>query len=72
MKKDNKYFGILINNKIPQAEKEINKYYKNVHLKFEGKTFLLNDKSTIERELKNGEVLKKDGQYLLKFINNKK
>ena len=70
MKKNNKYFGILLNNRIPKTEKEKNKYYKNVRLKFEGKAFIVKNNSTIEKELKNGEILKKDGQYLIKFINN--
>ena len=41
MKKNNKYFGILLNNRIPKTEKEKNKYYKNVRLKFEGKAFIV-------------------------------
>lgn len=66
------YFGILINNKIPDLENKENKYYKNVILKFQGQAFIVDSNNLREKqELKNGCKLKDDSEYLIKFINEK-
>ncbi len=66
-KKDNNYFGIYINDKIPKIQSKINKYYKNIKLDFEGKAFIV-DNNKLE-ELENGKKYKKSGKHTIKFIN---
>lgn len=71
MKEDKKDYGIYINKKIPNNDNKINKYYKNIRLDFKGKAFITNKGLTLEREIKNGEQIKRNGNYIVKFINEK-
>lgn len=77
MQKNNEYFGIYINKKIPKTkDKEnknnYNKYNKNIKLEFEGKAFIINNKENEKIELKSGEKYKKEGKHTIKFINSNK
>ena len=73
MKKEENYYGIYINNKIPKTKddkKHCNKYNRSIKLKFEGRAYLL--KSNEEKEeLKNNSKFKKNGRYTIQFINDK-
>lgn len=64
MKERNKYFGLYINKKIPKIKNkdnnnDINRYYKNIKLEFEGKAFIVDKKGNEKEELKTGEKYKK-------------
>ncbi len=71
-KRDN-YFGIYINDKIPNSEGKENKYYGNIELDFKGKAFIIekdkNDIEEIKEELESGKKYKKNGRHIIKFIN---
>lgn len=72
MKKENEYYGIKFNDKIPKIDK-VNKFTKEVKIKFEGKAYLIKrneDNEVIERkEIENGYKLKKEKEYEIAFIN---
>lgn len=61
--------GIKLNNKIPKLHNELNKYHKNISLKFKGKVFLVDNNLNKIEELKNKDKIKKNGYYRLKFID---
>lgn len=74
MKERNKYFGLYINKKIPKIKNkdnnnDINRYYKNIKLEFEGKAFIVDKKGNEKEELKTGEKYKKEGKHTIKLIN---
>lgn len=74
MKKEREYYGIYFNrDDIPKLDK-VNKYSKDVEIKFEGRTFLIkrdDDEKIVERiELENNYKFKKEGDYELEFIDN--
>lgn len=74
MKKQNEnYYGIYFNKDVPKFDK-VNKYRKEVEIKFEGRTFLVErdeDNKIVKRtELENNYKFKKEGKYELEFINN--
>lgn len=55
MKERNKYFGLYINKKIPKIKNkdnnnDINRYYKNIKLEFEGKAFIVDKKGNEKEE----------------------
>lgn len=60
---------IKLNNQIPKLNNELNKYHKNISLKFKGKVFLVDDNLNKIKELKNDDKIKKNGYYILKFID---
>lgn len=60
---------IKLNNQIPKLNNELNKYHKNISLKFKGKVFLVGDNLNKIKELKNDDKIKKNGYYILKFID---
>lgn len=70
-KKDN-YYGIRLNDDIPILD-DVNKYRKEVEIKFLGKAFLVerNDDEIIKTEIENYYKLDKEGNYEIEFINNK-
>ena len=74
MKKENEYYGIKFNDKIPKIDK-VNKFTKEVKIEFEGKAYLIKrneDNEVIERkEIENGYKLKKEKEYEIAFINYK-
>lgn len=70
--KKEKYYGISLNDKIPQFDNKKNKFDKKVKVCFCGKAYLLerNDKDEIERiEIENNYELKKERDYEIEFIN---
>lgn len=73
MKKE-KYYGIYFNDNIPKLDK-VNKYRKEVEIKFNGQAYLIkrdDNEEIIEREqLKNKYKLKKEDKYEIEFINSK-
>lgn len=71
MKKEDKYYGIRFNDDIPKVD-EINKFNKEVELRFMGKAYLVERKdNTVEKiELQNYHKLKKEGLYEIEFTNN--
>lgn len=67
-----KYYGILLNDKIPKLDNKKNKFDKKVKVCFLGKAYLLekNDKDEIERiEIENNYELNKERHYEIEFIN---
>ena len=72
MKKEKKYYGIKFNDEIPKVDK-VNKFRKEVEIKFEGKANLIkrdDDDKIVERtEIENGYKLKKEKDYEIEFIN---
>lgn len=72
MKKKEKYYGIYLNNDIPKIDK-INKYSKEIEIKFEGKAYLIerdDEDKIIERtEIENEYKLKKEKDYEIEFTN---
>lgn len=72
--KEKEYYGIYLNDNIPKIEK-INKYSKEVEIKFEGKAFLIerdDDDEIIKRtEIENECKLKKEKDYEIEFTNMK-
>lgn len=73
-KQKDDYYGIYFNDDdIPKLDK-VNKYRKEVEIKFEGRTFLIerdeDDKIVKRTELENNYKFKKEGEYELEFINN--
>ena len=73
-KQKDDYYGIYFNDEdIPKLDK-VNKYKKEVEIKFEGRTFLIerddDDKIVKRTELENNYKFKKEGEYELEFINN--
>lgn len=72
MKKENEYYGIKFNDKIPKTDK-VNKFTKEVKIEFEGRAYLIKrneDNEVIERkEIENGYKLKKEKDYEIAFIN---
>ncbi len=72
MKKDEKYFGIKLNNDIPKLDK-VNEYSKEVELKFIGKAYLIERKDDkIEKtKIENYYKLDKEDNYEIEFTNNK-
>ena len=73
MKKENEYYGIKLNDKVPKFDK-VNKFTKEVEIEFEGKAFLIerDDKNeVIEKvEIENNYKLKKEKDYEIEFINS--
>ena len=73
MEKEQEYYGIYFNDKIPKLDK-VNKFRKEVEIKFEGTAFLIkrdDDDKIIERiSLDNEHKFKKEGDYEIEFINN--
>lgn len=71
MKKEDNYYGIRFNDDIPIKD-ELNKYNKEVELKFMGHAYLI--KRTEEKvekiELENYYKFKKEGLYVIEFTNN--
>lgn len=71
-KKKDKYYGIYFNDKIPKIDK-INKYSKEVELKFEGEAYIIerdDDNEVVEKiELKNEDKLRKEKDYEIEFLN---
>lgn len=71
-KKKDKYYGIYFNDKIPKIDK-INKYNKEVELKFEGKAYIIerdDDNEVVEKiKLENNDKLRKEKDYEIEFIN---
>lgn len=72
MKKEEKYFGIKLNNDIPKLDK-INEYSKEVELKFIGTAYLVKRKDDkIEKtKIENYYKLDKENDYEIEFTNNK-
>lgn len=71
--KNQRYFGIYINNKIPKVNDEknkFNKYYGNIKLNFKGKAFIINNKNEII-ELKSNSKYKKSGKHIIKYIDER-
>ena len=71
MEKEKKYFGIYFNEDIPQLDK-INKYHKEVAIKFEGKAYQIQrkNKDEVEKiEIDEEHILKKEGNYEIEFTN---
>lgn len=72
MKKKEKYYGIYLNDDIPKIDK-INKYSKEIEIKFEGKAYLIerdDEDKIIERtEIENEYKLKKEKDYEIEFTN---
>lgn len=76
-KKNNEYFGIYINNKVPNFNSEYkkdvcNKYNGNIKLKFEGRAFIIekdDNGHNREIELENNQKYRKEGKHTIKFIN---
>ena len=70
-KKDN-YFGIRFNDDIPILD-DINKYKKEIEIKFLGKAYLVEykDDEIIKTGISNYYKLDKEGDYEIEFINNK-
>lgn len=73
-KKKDKYYGIYFNDKIPKIDK-INKYNKEVELKFEGKAYIIerdDDNEVVEKiKFENNDKLRKEKDYEIEFINSK-
>ncbi len=74
MKNKDKYYGIYFNDDIPKLDDKINKYNREVEIKFEGKAYLIerdDDDEIIEKiEIENEYKLKKEKDYEIEFINN--
>lgn len=72
MEKEQEYYGIYFNDKIPKLDK-VNKFRKEVEIKFVGKAFLIkrdDDDKIIKRiNLDNEYKFKKEGDYEIEFIN---
>ena len=72
MKKENEYYGIKLNDKIPKIDK-VNKFAKEVKIEFQGNAYLIKrneDNEVIERkEIESGYKLKKEKDYEIAFIN---
>lgn len=72
--KDEKYYGIKINNKIPKIDKR-NDFDREIEVVFEGNAFIIirNDKGEIKEKIKleNKEKLTKEKDYEIEFINKK-
>lgn len=66
--KNQEYFGIYINDKIPKIKDKTNKYYRNLKLDFRGKVFIINNKNE-KKELKTNSIFKKSGKYIIQFEN---
>ncbi len=70
--KEKEYYGIYFNDDIPKLDK-VNKYRKEVQIKFEGRVFLIerdeNDKVVERTELENNYKFKKEREYEIEFIN---
>lgn len=69
--KNQEYFGIFINDKIPKIKDKkdkFNKYYRNIKLDFKGKVYIINKKNE-KTELKTNSKFKKSGKYIIQFIN---
>lgn len=61
---------IYINNKIPKTDKKLNKYKRNIKLEFKGNAYITeNNGLTLNEKLKSGDKITKNGEYLIKFIN---
>lgn len=74
MRKKDKYYGIYFNDDIPKLDDKINKYSKEVEIKFEGTAYLIerdDDNEIIEKiEIKNKSKLNKEKDYEIEFIND--
>ena len=74
MNKKQEYYGIYFNDNIPQIDK-VNKYSKEVELKFEGEAYLIehDDEGKPHRvkKFENGDKLKNEKDYKIEFINTK-
>ncbi len=74
MRKKDKYYGIYFNDDIPKLDDKINKYSKEVEIKFEGTAYLIerdDDNEIIEKiEIKNKSKLNKENDYEIEFIND--
>lgn len=69
MKENRNDYGIKINDKIPKLDNQLNVYHRKIKLIFEGKVFLLDRDLKKQEELKNGDKIRKNGEYKLKFIS---
>ena len=69
MKVEKTNIGIKLNNQVPKLHNELNKYHKNILLKFKGKVFLVDNNLNKIKELKDGDKIKKNGFYRIKFID---
>jgi len=74
MKKEKKeYYGIYFNDDIPKTDGKVNRYNKEIEIKFEGIAYLIernDDDEIIEKtELQNGYKLKKTKDYEIEFTN---
>ena len=74
MKKKQEYYGIYFNDDIPKIDK-VNKYSKEVDLKFEGEAYLIEHddegKPRRVKKFENGDKLKNEKDYDIEFINTK-
>lgn len=74
MKKKQEYYGILLNDDIPKIDK-VNKYNKEVELRFEGEAYLIeyDDENKPQRvkKFESGDELKYEKDYEIEFINSK-
>lgn len=70
--KEDNYYGIRFNDDIPILD-DINKYRKEIEIKFLGKAYLVEykDDEIIKTEISNYYKLDKEGDYEIEFINNK-
>lgn len=73
-KKKEEYYGIYFNDEIPKKDK-LNKYSKEVEVKFEGEAYIIerdDDNEIVEKiKLENNDKLRKEKDYEIEFINSK-
>lgn len=73
MDREQQYYGIYFNDKIPKLDK-VNKFNKEVEIKYKGNAFLIkrddDDKIVEKTELNSGYKFKNEGKYEIEFINN--
>ena len=71
-KKKDKYYGIYFNDEIPKIDK-VNKYSKEVEVKFEGVAYIIerdDDNEVVEKiKFENNDKLRKEKDYEIEFIN---